>query len=223
LVFDGDDPDDTALILGGFDGYLRKIDPSVKDDDGTAVSSYILYPPIARGGALRNTRVNGITAVLDTDSDDVVLTAFAEDTIQKVMEAAISTDAAVNITAVSTTNKTFTVAEDWSARKAGDRLLVAGSTGNDGSYTLASLTGAGPTVLTVHGTVPHAAANGTIQYKDRAKLTRTLSASRTRTTAKIAGNAIMFKLSNSVDEKAWAIESLVAEVEIIGRTRKNQL
>lgn len=223
LRFDGDDPDDNALILGGFDGYLRKIDPSVKDDDGTAVSSYILYPPISRGGSLRNTRINGITAILDTDSDDVVLTAFAEDTIQKVMESATSTTAAVNITVVSQVNKTFTVAEDWSARKAGDRLLVAGSTGNDGSYTLASLTGAGPTVLTVHGAIPHATANGTIQYKDRAKLTRTLSAPRTRTMAKIASNAIMFKLSNSVDEKAWAIESLVAEVEVIGRTRKNQL
>jgi len=26
-----------------------------------------------------------------------------------------------------------------------------------------------------------------------------------------------------VDEKAWAIENLLAEVEVIGRTRKNQL
>lgn len=145
LTFDGDDPDDTAVILGGFDGYLRQIDPSVKDDDGTAVSSYILYPPISRGGSLKNTRLNGITAVLDANSDAVVLTTYAEDTIQGAIE----------------------------------------------SSTIRSA--------------------------------RSVSAGRTRILNRIAGNAIMIKLSNSIDEKAWAIESLVAEVEVIGRTRKNQL
>lgn len=145
LRFDGDDPDDNALILGGFDGYLRQVDSSVKDDDGTAVSSYILYPPISRGGSLRNTRLNSITAILDASSDAVVLTTYAEDTIQGAIE----------------------------------------------SSTIRSA--------------------------------RSISAGRTKILNRIAGNAIMIKLSNSVDEKAWAIESLVAEVEVIGRTRKNQL
>ena len=52
---------------------------------------------------------------------------------------------------------------------------------------------------------------------------RSLLAGRTKVLNRVAGNAIMVKLSNSIDEKAWAIESLVAEVEVIGRTRKNQL
>ena len=144
-AFDGDNPDDTALLLGGWDGYIRLIDPTVTDDDGTAIESYVLYPPITSGGSMRNIRVNQITAILDTDSDDVVLTAYAEDTAQKTVESS------------------------------------------------------------------------TIRFA------RTLSAPRTKIIARIAGNAIMLKLSNSVDETTWTIESLTANVEVIGHTRKNQL
>ena len=145
LAFDGDDPDDNALILGGFDGYLRQVDSSVKDDDGTAISSYILYPPIVAGGTLRNTRVNSITAILDASSDNAVLTAYAEDTIQGAIESS------------------------------------------------------------------------TIRFA------RTISAGRTKILNRVAGNAIMFKISNSVDEKTWAIENLIVNVEPIGFTRKNHL
>lgn len=145
LAFDGDRPDDSALMLGGWDGYIRQVDSSVTDDDGTAISSYILYPPISAGGPARNTRITSITAVLDTDSDDVILTTYAEDTVQKTVESS------------------------------------------------------------------------TIRFA------RTISAGRTKILNRIAGNAIMIKLSNSVDETTWAIESLMADVEVIGHTRKNQL
>ena len=145
LAFDGDNPDDNALLLGGWDGYIRYIDPSVKNDDGVKISSHVLYPPIMAGGPLRNTRINGITAILDTKSDDVILTVYAEDTIQRAIEAS------------------------------------------------------------------------TIRFA------RTISAGRTRILNRVAGNAIMLKLSNSVDETTWAIENLIANVEILGRTRKNQL
>ncbi len=143
LAFDGDDPDDNALILGGFDGYLRKIDPLATDDDGTAINSYVIYPPIAVGGVLRNTKVDQITAVLDTNSDDVVLTVYAEDTPQKAIESS------------------------------------------------------------------------TIRFA------RTLSAGRTRIVNRVLGNAIMFKLSNSVDETTWAIENLVVSAEVAGLTKRN--
>lgn len=222
-AFDGDHPDDNAILLGGWDGYIRFVDPSATDDDGTAINSYVLYPPIAAGGALKNTKINGITTILDMNSDATVLTAYAEDTVQKAVESSVSSDVAVNITGVSIANKTFTVAEDWSARMAGDRLLVAGSTGNDGSYTLASLTGSGPTVLTVVGTIANATIDGTIQYKDRTRFARSLSAGRTKMLGRITGNAIILKLSNSADETTWAIENLIVSAEVVGQTRKNQL
>lgn len=85
--FDGDQPDDNALLFGGWDGYIRRVDPSATNDDGTAISSYVYYPLISAGGSLRNTLVSSITAILDTNSDDVVLTAYAEDTPQKALES----------------------------------------------------------------------------------------------------------------------------------------
>jgi len=144
-AYDGDSPNDNAVLLGGWDSYVRYVDPTVKTDDSTTISSYVLYPPIAAGGSLNNTRINGITTVLDTDSNDIVLTAYAEDTVQRVIEAT------------------------------------------------------------------------TIRFA------RTLSAGRTTLLNRVAGNAIMFRLSNSVDDTTWAIESLMANVETTGRTRKNQL
>jgi hypothetical protein len=71
---------------------------------------------------------------------------------------------AVNITAVDTVAETFTVAEDKSGLGSGDVLLVAGSTGNDGYYTVASTSGTGPTVITVNEDVTDATADGTIDH-----------------------------------------------------------
>lgn len=70
----------------------------------------------------------------------------------------------VNITAVNTTGETFTVAEDKSSLASGDVILVAGSTGNDGYYTVASTSGTGPTVITVNEDVTDATADGTIDH-----------------------------------------------------------
>lgn len=70
----------------------------------------------------------------------------------------------VNITAVNTTSETFTVAEDKSGLGAGDVLLVAGSTGNDGYYTVASTSGTGPTVITVNEDITDSTADGTIDH-----------------------------------------------------------
>ncbi len=145
LAFDGDNPDDNALLLGGWDGYIRQIDSSATDDDGTAVSSYVLYPPIVSGGPLQNIRLTRTLAVLDTSSDDVILTAYAEDTPQKAI------------------------------------------------------------------------ASSTVRFA------KTLEAGRTTFLNRVAGNAIVLKLSNAVDETTWAIENLVVNIEPIGRTRKNQL
>ena len=144
-AFDGDNPNDTALLLGGWGGYIRQIDPTAKNDDGTAISSYVLYPPITAGGPLKNVRIGQITTVLDTNSDDATLTAYAEDTVQKAIESS------------------------------------------------------------------------TIRFA------RTVSADRTKILQRVAGNAIMFKLSNETDEKTWAVESVTAAVEVTGFTRKNQL
>jgi hypothetical protein len=67
-----------------------------------------------------------------------------------------------DITAVDTTAGTFTVAEDLSSLVAGDFIEVRDSTGNDKSYTVASDSGTGPTVITVNETIPDATVDGVI-------------------------------------------------------------
>lgn len=70
----------------------------------------------------------------------------------------------VNITAVDTSLETFTVAEDKSGLGSGDVLLVAGSTGNDGYYTVSSTSGTGPTVITVNEDITDATVDGTLDH-----------------------------------------------------------
>ncbi len=144
-AFDGDNPNDSALLLGGWGGYLRYVDPSVKNDDGTKISSHVLYPPISVGGITNNTLVSQVLAVLDNSSDGATLTAYAAGTVQGAVESS------------------------------------------------------------------------TIIYA------RTLAAGRTRILNRITGNAVVFKLANITVSETWAIESMMANVQATGLTRKNQL
>lgn len=45
-LFDGPDPDDRAVILGGFDGYIREFSDAATDDDGSTLTSYVRLPMI---------------------------------------------------------------------------------------------------------------------------------------------------------------------------------
>jgi len=46
LVYDGDDPLDRLVLLGGRDGYVRRLTLTSINDDGDAVSSYVWLGPI---------------------------------------------------------------------------------------------------------------------------------------------------------------------------------
>ena len=59
--------------------------------------------------------------------------------------------------------KTFTTADDLSEELyAGDPMVVLGSTGNDGDYTVVSVSGTGPSVVTVSEAIPSAVADGSL-------------------------------------------------------------
>lgn len=53
LLFDADKPNDRAILLGGNDGYVYQLDSSAGDDNGTAISSYVVFPPIVVGDQAR--------------------------------------------------------------------------------------------------------------------------------------------------------------------------
>jgi hypothetical protein len=64
------------------------------------------------------------------------------------------------ITGVNQGNHTFTVAADLSALTRGSQIHVNGSTGNDGAYSIVSVSGSGPTTITVLETVADATVDG---------------------------------------------------------------
>jgi hypothetical protein len=47
LVYDGDAPNDRAILLGARNGYVQKIDDAALSDDGTAISSICSIGPIS--------------------------------------------------------------------------------------------------------------------------------------------------------------------------------
>ena len=143
--FDADDPDDRALLLGGWDSYIRYVDASVKNDDGTAINSYTYLSPLNPGQSIWNARISRIIAILDSGSDDVTLTAYAEDSVQAAVDSS------------------------------------------------------------------------TIRFAT------TLVGGRNTFIPRITGNTILFKLSDATAGKAWAMERMIAYVERVGYTRKNQL
>lgn len=85
MEFDADDPNDKAILIGGYDSYLRALDSSVKKDDDTAISSYVKYTPITLAGPDQNMILNRIIAVLDDSSDAVNLAIYSDETPQKAI------------------------------------------------------------------------------------------------------------------------------------------
>lgn len=45
-VFDGNLPNDRAVLIGSWDGYVRKIDPAASTDDGTPIQWNVLVGPL---------------------------------------------------------------------------------------------------------------------------------------------------------------------------------
>lgn len=70
-TFDADDPNDRALLLGGWDSYIRYVNDGQKSDDGTAIGSYVYYTPIMPWGPLVEGRLIELKATLSIDSDPV--------------------------------------------------------------------------------------------------------------------------------------------------------
>ena len=84
-VFDGDDPDDRVVLLGGEDGRIRKLDKSVSTDDGGAISSFVLLGPIkAEGG--KPFVLSELQAQLDLNSSSLKFEVVTADTPERAIE-----------------------------------------------------------------------------------------------------------------------------------------
>lgn len=86
LVYDADDPNDRAVLLGGFDSYIRYVDIDGLDDDGTVIASHVDFTPIVFAGDLTNTRLIELTPILASDSSSVTLKVYASHTAEDVLD-----------------------------------------------------------------------------------------------------------------------------------------
>lgn len=64
VVYDGDDPTDSALLLGGRDGIIRQLDESALADDGTAITSFAYLPHQKPAGDQLEARLNAVEFIL---------------------------------------------------------------------------------------------------------------------------------------------------------------
>lgn len=71
---DGDSPDDRVVILGGQDGAIRFLDKDAEDDDGIAISSYVILGPIQSNSG--RIRLKELRPVLGLNSDPVTMEMF---------------------------------------------------------------------------------------------------------------------------------------------------
>ena len=89
-VYDGDKPTDRQIILGGDDSNLRIFSDSEKNDDGTAIDSYVDFGPIRMGGNMMDTRLIGLYATLATGTDGATY-AVRDDESTEQADAASNT------------------------------------------------------------------------------------------------------------------------------------
>ena len=88
--YDADLPTDRAMLLGGFDSYLRQIPAAIqKDDDGTTIHSYVRYAPQIIGGDLANSRLSELTPIMSKTSDPASIRVYAAGTPEAVAVATV--------------------------------------------------------------------------------------------------------------------------------------
>lgn len=91
-VFDGDDPDDRQILLGGEDGYIRQLDSSSASDDGTAIDSYIFLGPIRLGSTMTSATMEEVQCVTAAGSNNVTLTIHPGKTEETALAATARTE-----------------------------------------------------------------------------------------------------------------------------------
>lgn len=86
--YDSDLLDDRALILGGWDSYLRELDSAATMDDGSLISSYVDIGPIVVGDSL-NSKLTMLRTLLASGSSNVNVSVYAGETAEAVMAATV--------------------------------------------------------------------------------------------------------------------------------------
>ncbi len=86
-TFDGNDPGDRRPLIGSWDGYVRAIDPTATDDDGTPIESSVMLGPVLTPN-FDDVMLKDIQALLGESSGNVTFAIY----IGRTPEAALSSN-----------------------------------------------------------------------------------------------------------------------------------
>jgi len=100
-LFDADDPGDRAVLLGGFDGFIRNYTDVAANDDGVAINSFARFPILHPSLTMGQFQMNDLQMHTDNASDDVEFDIFRGTTPE---EAAVSATSIFNATFVGGRN-----------------------------------------------------------------------------------------------------------------------
>lgn len=88
-VVDGPHAGDRVVLIGCWDGYVREIDPTAPDDDGTAITSHVWLGPILTRD-LDAVMLKELQAVIASGSGDVRFDVFTDLTTEAAVAHASS-------------------------------------------------------------------------------------------------------------------------------------
>jgi hypothetical protein len=80
VYFNSDNPENSGVLIGGWDGYVRRFNPDENQDDGTDIDSRVLFAPDQPGQLPSSTRWDDLWFSLAEGSDDVTLKLFSGNT-----------------------------------------------------------------------------------------------------------------------------------------------
>jgi hypothetical protein len=86
-VVDGNRPEDRCVVVGGWDGYVRKIDADATDDDGEPIESEVLIGPL-RSPNLDDIVTDQLQVIMGEDSGEVELEFLAGKTAEAALASA---------------------------------------------------------------------------------------------------------------------------------------
>lgn len=100
-LFDADLPDDRAILMGGFDSFLRFFEDAAVDDDGVAVDSLCRFPLIHPNMPQGQFQMDDLQISLDANGNGVLFEVFRGQTPEA---CAVSTSAAFSKSLVAGRN-----------------------------------------------------------------------------------------------------------------------
>lgn len=82
VAYASDQAEQRHVLLGGYDGYVRRYDPAASDDDDTTLTSYVKLGPVRMGSPGMDGMLAELGSVLDEGSDDVTWGLHIGDTAE---------------------------------------------------------------------------------------------------------------------------------------------